>query len=351
MSISYEDVEHLLAVSRDAATGCTFDERMITLARHIARVIPHASTMFTVLPVAPSEDPVRFVHLNSNPDVLQEYAEHYYKLDPSHERCRAKIGEPFLLSDVVPHDRYGKDEYTSDCLQRADIRHILGGWLPLPRGMALQITFARPAGTEDFDAHDLKIANLIAPDLVRAAFGALLSERLAELRKHGGADERAGIVAFDDSGEITHVQPAAIQICERVKPRGGLPGDVLAPLVLPLLGLAAISAGSTNERDIPLRGNDWAHVTATHTGRGIVCLLEVLMRGSSRHLAAIGKSYGLTPREQEVAALAIKGLANKEIGLALSLSPITVKLHLSRVYKKAHVGSRTELAALISATP
>jgi DNA-binding CsgD family transcriptional regulator len=348
MSLSFEAVEQLLAISRDATTGCSFEDRMTILAGCIARVIPHTSAMFTVFPLSPSEpdEAVRVVQLKSVPEVIREYAEHYYKLDPSHERCRAQIGKPFLLSDVVPHGRYGKDEYTSDCLQRAKMRHILGGWLPLPRQMALQLTFARPGGAEDFDARDLKLANLIAPDLIRAAFGALLSERLSELRKRGGPDERVGMIAFDTRGEIVLAQRAAIRICERVRPGGGGPGDVLAPLVLSLNRLGVnLPSGATAERDLPLTNGEWAHVTATQTPAGIICVLEVVSPGTAKHTAAVAASYGLTVREQEVAALAVKGLANKEIAVALKLSPFTVKLHLGNIYKKTHVESRTELAS------
>lgn len=350
MSLSYDDVKELLAVAREAATGCTFDERMTTLATRIGRVIHHASTMFTVLPVTPDPDvSVRLVQINtSNPEVIREYAEHYHKLDPTHERCRATIGHPFLLSEVVPHDLFGKDEYTSDCVQRAGIRHILGGWLPLPGGMALQLTFARPAGTEDFDARDLKVANLIAPDLIRAAFGTLLSERLAALRKRGSREDRAGVVVFDLRGELSLAQPTALKICERAAPTRGSRGDVLAPLVLELLRPRTV-VGSTLERTVSLAGNEWAQVIATRTNVAIVCLLEVLSPGTARHAQAVSESYALTPRESEVATLAIKGLANKEIAALLELSPITVKLHLSNVFKKTRVESRTELAALFFA--
>ena len=51
----------------------------------------------------------------------------------------------------------------------------------------------------------------------------------------------------------------------------------------------------------------------------------------------------LTPRELEIALHAASGLTNREIGARLFLSPKTIELHLSRVYKKLGVRSRTEL--------
>jgi two-component system, NarL family, response regulator YdfI len=50
----------------------------------------------------------------------------------------------------------------------------------------------------------------------------------------------------------------------------------------------------------------------------------------------------LTGRELEVLQLAAEGLANKQIALALDISEHTVKFHLSSLYTKLGVTSRTE---------
>jgi DNA-binding CsgD family transcriptional regulator len=52
---------------------------------------------------------------------------------------------------------------------------------------------------------------------------------------------------------------------------------------------------------------------------------------------------GLTGRELEVAALAADGKSNKAIGKALGISPRTASTHLSRVFAKLEIGSRSEL--------
>ena len=50
----------------------------------------------------------------------------------------------------------------------------------------------------------------------------------------------------------------------------------------------------------------------------------------------------LTAREAEVLQLAAQGLANKQIAAALGISEHTVKFHLSSLYAKLRVTSRTE---------
>lgn len=50
----------------------------------------------------------------------------------------------------------------------------------------------------------------------------------------------------------------------------------------------------------------------------------------------------LTAREKEVLQLMAQGLANKQIALALAISEHTVKFHLSSLYAKLGISSRTE---------
>lgn len=54
----------------------------------------------------------------------------------------------------------------------------------------------------------------------------------------------------------------------------------------------------------------------------------------------------LTPQEEAVTALVAQGLSNREVAAELFVSAKTVQYHLTRIYAKLGVRSRTELAAL-----
>lgn len=54
------------------------------------------------------------------------------------------------------------------------------------------------------------------------------------------------------------------------------------------------------------------------------------------------KTESLTEREREVLLLAAKGFSNKEIAKKLEISPKTVEVHLSALFEKLEVASRTE---------
>jgi two-component system response regulator FixJ len=83
-------------------------------------------------------------------------------------------------------------------------------------------------------------------------------------------------------------------------------------------------------------------------------LLEVLQSAVRQHVrtrerqqagqAARARYAQLSEREREVLGLIVKGLTNKEIGRALSLSPRTVETHRAHVFEKLETDS---LALLI----
>ncbi len=64
-----------------------------------------------------------------------------------------------------------------------------------------------------------------------------------------------------------------------------------------------------------------------------------------RELAPARRSDGLSPREAEVLALVAAGKANRAIAAELFISEKTVARHLSNIFAKLQLSSRTEAAA------
>lgn len=69
-------------------------------------------------------------------------------------------------------------------------------------------------------------------------------------------------------------------------------------------------------------------------------MIETMVGG--RPPGAASAAEALTERELEVLRLAARGLTNKAIAQALSISDRTVQGHLANIYAKMSVGSRTE---------
>ncbi|OBB67853.1 LuxR family transcriptional regulator [Mycobacterium sp. 852014-50255_SCH5639931] len=62
------------------------------------------------------------------------------------------------------------------------------------------------------------------------------------------------------------------------------------------------------------------------------------------------RSDTLTPTEERVAELAVSGLTNRKIAAALFISPKTVEVNLSHIYRKLNIRSRTQLHRALAAS-
>ncbi|MFK0252923.1 AAA family ATPase [Streptomyces sp. NPDC090445] len=95
------------------------------------------------------------------------------------------------------------------------------------------------------------------------------------------------------------------------------------------------------------RGRGLAETGGAHLLTGLADLLR-----PTRVTGAAGSPRlpGLTRREQEIAALVAEGLTTPAIAARLYLSPRTVDTHLSHIFRKTGVTSRSALAALTART-
>ena len=59
--------------------------------------------------------------------------------------------------------------------------------------------------------------------------------------------------------------------------------------------------------------------------------------------AGVTASEALTPREREVLQLLAEGKSNKDVAVALEISPKTVETHRARIFAKLHLHSMNEL--------
>lgn len=78
-----------------------------------------------------------------------------------------------------------------------------------------------------------------------------------------------------------------------------------------------------------------------------VARCERELKAGGLHIQRAGRGHAeLTPQEEAVASLVAQGLSNREVAAELYVSPKTVQYHLTRIYAKLGVRSRSELTAL-----
>ncbi|MEW5872625.1 MAG: response regulator transcription factor [Chloroflexota bacterium] len=109
---------------------------------------------------------------------------------------------------------------------------------------------------------------------------------------------------------------------------------------------AALRAGVNGYLLKDIRGDDLVQAIRG-AARGEPQLHPEIARRLMERMPAPQDPLGeLTERERQVLALVAHGRSNKEIGLALSLSEVTVKGYVSNVLSKLHVEDRTQAALL-----
>jgi len=139
----------------------------------------------------------------------------------------------------------------------------------------------------------------------------------------------------------------------------GMSPEALALLVadFPAIPLAVMS-GSASSADVraAVQAGVKAYIPKTATPDYFAHALKMLLAGGSsipadilldRHVpAGEGEAWlsKMSEREREVLSGVARGQSNKEIGRALGLAEVTIKLHLRNLFRKMEVKNRAEAA-------
>lgn len=122
--------------------------------------------------------------------------------------------------------------------------------------------------------------------------------------------------------------------------------------------LVVADAASTAEVQGIIRAGAQGYVPKTATREQLLHTIHMLLAGGTSVPAALLLAEDdatdqppswlslLTRRETDVLRAAMRGLSNKEIARELELAEVTVKFHLSGIFRKMNARSRTEAAML-----
>lgn len=159
-----------------------------------------------------------------------------------------------------------------------------------------------------------------------------------------------GLVVCDADLSVLYSTARATQLLARLVPG---PERVLPePVLAAVRNQTVEKTGALRmDRVAALAGGNAIYVQATIV-RGVpparvaVWLREELLRDDVLY-AAMKETFGMTPREFQLAQLVRKGLSNRVIAAHLHLAESTVKVYLHRLYVACGVSSRTALIALL----
>jgi len=149
---------------------------------------------------------------------------------------------------------------------------------------------------------------------------------------------------------IVYRNDAAVRLCERLQKDYQV--DLVVMLRDHVLRIGELDPASppasavtllTDPRGEPL----YVHVLPI-AGDGTGATLAVSVRELGIEREAFARRYGLSPREAEVAELVLRGYANPAIAAMLGIAPATTKRHLTRIFDKIGVDSRTQLVSRLA---
>jgi ATP/maltotriose-dependent transcriptional regulator MalT len=191
------------------------------------------------------------------------------------------------------------------------------------------------------------LANALVLDGQLEAADAFLQphERRASARGHRSAQARLGYARGRLHGALGDVHAARRSFEASLELLSGLPLRYDTARVNFAYGQTLRRAGKRRQADeVISTARELYLALGAHT---YVARCDRELKAGGLHQARGARDdVTLTPQEEAVSVLVAQGLSNREVAAELYVSTKTVQYHLTRVYAKLGVRSRSELAAL-----
>jgi DNA-binding CsgD family transcriptional regulator len=206
----------------------------------------------------------------------------------------------------------------------------------------------REPGTPLFDDGDFAFLRAVASSLAEGTRrGLLLGEATDPEGEHS-----PGLLLLDSHFRVESISPNADAFLRE------LPGDEWADGVLPPAFFAVagqtLRAGNGEPTRaavarVRTRSGGWLvlHGMPLQSRSAASVGIVIERAGPARIAGLLMAAYRLTPREQELTRLVLRGASTAEIAATLAISPHTVQQHLKSVFEKTGVRSRRDLAGKV----
>lgn len=250
------------------------------------------------------------------------FTTYYAPLDPLvSSGAMAKYLAAVKITDVIGPSKLVDTEYGHDFQSMISIFYEIAGNLKSQGDLIGCLGIHREKRDGDFTERHRAILDLLLPHLSNALHNLYLREALCQAPDNG-------VIVLSGEGTVRLMNDVA---------RRALNGHPVQSIPDPDGGagpsLFQTGAGSYRVRATTVR---WG-------GKDKILILEPLP--SQRIIGEKLDGFGLTNREQEIAALVVRGWGNREIAERLFIAEQTVKDHLHDIFAKVKIRRRSELAA------
>jgi DNA-binding CsgD family transcriptional regulator len=258
-----------------------------------------------------------------------------------------------LLSESTGGDLERSTRYV-EYLRPLGLGHEMRGAFTSGGYLWGSMDLSREPGSPDFEPREANLLRRIAPRLGNGLKMAALHMKTPI--DEGGTDV-PGVLTLDHRGKVVQHTPAAerwLRDLENLRPGwrelDGLP-RALRTVVLSLR--RALSPERDRDKEVVpslrarARSGRWltlyGSLTEATPERRAETVIIIEPTKPEELLPFSMSAYGLSPREEEIVKLVVRGLSTKCISRTLFLSEYTVDNHLRSVFEKVSVRSRGEL--------
>jgi DNA-binding CsgD family transcriptional regulator len=278
----------------------------------------------------------------------------YFEHDMDLFRRMAESRRPVVLLSETTGGRLEHSPRYLELLRPLGLAHEMRGAFSSGGYMWGSMDLIRESGSPDFKPREANLLRRIAPHLGNGLKMAALRARAPV--EQGEADA-PGVLTLDHRGQVVQHTPAAERWLRELEDLGpGWREWVELPPAVRMVVLA-LRRTLSPECDRDVESEPRLRVR-TYSGRWLTLygsLTEATPERSAEIIVVIEPTkpeeilpfsmaaYGLSPREEEVVKLVVRGLSTARISQMLFISEYTVQNHLRSVFEKVGVRSRGEL--------
>jgi DNA-binding CsgD family transcriptional regulator len=215
------------------------------------------------------------------------------------------------------------------------------------------LILVRRAGQPEFEDHDVELLASASALFARAVRRGLIAEAC-----ESAADlpEAPGVIELDESGDLirasSSAEPLLAELSGSTVEAGVRSASVHAVASATRTALAATGAAGSSalpSSAVKTPAGTWLVLHGGLLGAPRSGQVAVFIQRAHPTLVAplLLKAYGLTPREQEVAQLTLRGATTTQAAQRLTISPHTVNDHLKSIFEKTGARTRGELSATL----
>ena len=323
-----------------------FDEAAVRLTR----VIPFDGACWHTLD--PGSDLITQHRLQGLPDRFSVLAHNEYAVDDVNKfqtLAHAKRKAATLREATAGHPE--RSARFRDLLTPAGIGPELRSAFVADGTAWGALILVRRAGQPEFEVQDGDLLSVASELLARAVRRSLISE---VCESGSAAADAPGFVELDASGDLIRASSSADPLLAELSGET-VDGGVRSAALQAVAGAtrsAIAAAGSATplpRATVKTPAGTWLVLHGGVIGPPGSGQVAIFIQRAHPTLVAplLLKAHGLTPREQEVTQLMLRGATTAQAARRLRISPHTVSDHLKAIFEKTGTRTRGELSAIL----